>query len=256
MQIIDKIKILSNFSQKEIAFNKVIVSFLEMVTSQDDFYVNEKKRVNRNKNISKVLGEISEYKEEDNYLDTFNLTGTEITNEITHKVFSKNCKAIAYNNIEEVYDHLIKFIDNNTRKAKISPTISSFDLNVSKLKSKPGYENMIDYELMDSKKRMILTKIIMGCNVISMESRLGYPKSLIVGKDNWDIFNCIMEDGKFNNLSVILDSNIESDKVVICSSHSGDYSGIFTILDEKNKLFILDKTNLWEKNYLWFTLTS
>ena len=242
MTPLDKLKVITNFSEKEVNTQNLQVHYLDMISSDDEENLRKIKQKNRELAVDAILeGKIEEYQNgKDSLLSELRTDGDYTT--ISMKVFSMNVNSTSYNTDDDIYKAVISFLDQNTKSKKT--TAVSFNSNTK------GPNKPLDVKLtgdLEQDRRRVTTKIMMSSNIIAMNGRIGPGTSVIVGKNVYQYL-----DEYFGGLKVILDDTIDPDKVIVCRSSTQDQNGLILIKDEKNKNFYFRGTPRWDRQYCWF----
>jgi len=235
----DKLKVITNFSEKEVNQPQISVTYIDMISSDDDEYLREVKQKNRELAVDAILDnkveEFEKYKESqpidlsDQYNSQMNY------GVISPQIHQINLSPTSYQSDDDIYKTIISFLDQNTKSQKsISTRPNSLDVQLTG-----------DFE---QDRRRIITKIMMSSNIIAMDGRIGPATSLICGQN---VYQYISDDW-MNGIKTILDWTIDPDKVIVCRSSNQDQNGLILVKDEKNKNFYFGQTSRWNKQYCWF----
>lgn len=128
----------------------------------------------------------------DNWGDDL-VNSTTDTSVVMPKVLTMSIGKSIYKNHDEVYDYIIDFIDKNTNNPKsLLNGGQSQQFNI-KLRQGNYGQDFTDMEKHSADIRRIITKVNLCSSVISIEGRMGPAKTVLVGKNNWNIFNEIEE---------------------------------------------------------------
>lgn len=246
----DKLQNICNYIEGSLTTNQMInVSFIEMISSDDEVMLAERKRQNRELAIDITLGEKeeSEWDKRDTWGDQ--LYNTSDINIISPKVLSMSISKSPYKNHDEIYDYIINFIDKNTSNPKkLINGAQSQQFNV-KLGQGNYSPDATEYEKYEADIRRIITKINLCSSVISIEGRIGPGKVVLIGKNNWGIFKEIENYGNMG-FKFIYDENIDSDKVIVLRNNDNNHPGIF-LIDNDGEFYIKETPN-WHKQLCWF----
>ena len=182
----EKLQNICNYIESSITTNQMInVSFIEMISSDDEVMLAERKRQNRELAIDITLGEKeeSEWDKRDTWGDQLSNTSDSNINIISPKVLSMSISKSTYKNHDEVYDYIINFIDKNTSNPKkLTNGAQSQQFNV-KLGQGNYSPDATEYEKHESDIRRIITKINLCSSVISIDGRIGPGKVVLIGKN-------------------------------------------------------------------------
>ena len=228
-----------------------------MLDEDDPDYIAEKKRKSRELVIDIALGEktVNEWIEEETpwgtkeysegyqapiptispHFETLNLN---ISNLKTH---------------DDVYDYVIKFIDLNTKKSKAIKNITNNGFDIKMGNGNYGLDDT-DFDKYHADLRRILTRLNMCSSIISMESRLGEAKTIIVGRNNWEHFKEL--ESKYGlTMKVIYEPKIDKNKVIVLRNDGSSSPGIMLVennYDGWGSDFYIKETNRWDKKFCWF----
>jgi hypothetical protein len=241
----DKLKLITNLSEKEVSQPQISVTYIDMISSDDEEYLRELKQKNRELAVDAILDdkveEFEKYKESNPFTNSNeNLpfsTSVVSSSMISPKILKANLNATPYQSDDDIYKTVISFLDQNTMSQK---------------STEKGPNTSLDVQLtgdFDQDRRRVITKIMMSSNIIAMDGRIGSGTSVICGQNVYQYIN-----GEIfgNGLTHILDWTIDPDKVIVCRSSKQDQSGLILIKDEKNKNFFFGQTTRWSKQYCWF----
>jgi hypothetical protein len=232
------------------------IPVIEMV-SNDDEYLAEKKRQNRELAIDITLGEKdeSEWSKKDmietptwgqtisNKLESASVLSPKV---ITLKSYISNLKTH-----DEVYDYVIDFIDRNTNVAKNlqnGANSTQFNMKIGGGNYPVGYT---ESEKFEADLRKIITKTNLCSSVIAIEGRIGPAKTIIAGKDNWIYFREIESRYGSINMKVIYDDKINPNKVVVLRNGTKSDSGII-LIENNGTDFYIKETPKWNRQFCWF----
>jgi hypothetical protein len=234
MTIIDNLKSIVNFSEKEINQPVVIFNYIDFISSNDEEYLREMKQKNRELAIDAILDdkveEFESYKESNPLMNQPDFLTPEV---IYPKILQINLKSTRYQSDDDIYKTVISFLDQNTKSQKSTPN-ASLDVQLT-----GDFEN---------DKRRVISKSIMSSNIISMDGRIGPGTSVICGQNAYKYIN------DMNGMKTILDITINPDKIIVCRSSRQDQAGLILVKDEKNKNFYFGQTPRWDKQYCWFLI--
>ncbi len=223
------------------------ISFIEFLSNNDKELMAEIKRENRGYIIDTLLDIETELpKKTDlfqhkNYIDP--ISDNFDTHMITPRLSTMNLSISNLRTYDEIYDYIINFIDSNTNKNKIIER-SNIQLNVNLVKDE-----------FDSNIKKILMRLTLCSNIISIEGRLGTPKTVIVGRNNMIYFKEIerlySDSLKFK---FIYDNKIDPNKVIVLRNGSKDDPGIFFCENDYGDFYIKESPR-WYKQFCWFWIT-
>jgi hypothetical protein len=236
----DKLKLITNFSEIECNSPQFSVTYINMISSDDEEYLRELKQKNRELAVDAILDDKVEEFEKHKESQPFDLSN-QWNPQMNHgfispQIHKLNLNPKPYQSDDDIYKTVISFLDQNTKSQKS--------------KSK-GPNTSLDVQLtgdFDQDRRRVITKIMMSSNIIAMDGRIGPATSVICGQNVYQYIN----DEWMNGIKPILDLTIDPDKVIVCRSSNKDQNGLILVKDEKNKNFYFGQTARWDKQYCWF----
>jgi hypothetical protein len=242
----DKLKVITNFSEKEVNMPQISVTYIDMISSDDEEYLREVKQKNRQLAVDAILDnkveEFEKYKENNpftNSNENLPFSSSVVSSSmISPKILKVNLSPTPYQSDDDIYKTIVSFLDQNTKSQK----------SLSK-----GPNTSLDVKLtgdFEQDKRRIITKIMMSSSIIAMDGRIGPATSVICGLNVYQYLN----DDWMNGMKTILDTTIDPDKVIVCRSSNKDQNGLILVKDEKNKNFYFGQTSRWDKQYCWFSV--
>jgi hypothetical protein len=238
----DKIKSICNYSEKNQSMGpNVQLMYMDMIV-EDDETRREVKRKKRNLTIDTVLDEVDE---------NGDYTSETISSEegsmatISPKIMTLNTNTNPFVDDESLYNSVITFLESNTKQKHHYP-ISLDYVAMNDPHSTLEENNAINF-------RRIITKIAHASNFIAAEGRMGPGTAVIVGRNNWHWFDS-QSDFMLGTISIILDENISSNKIIVARGGRMDQSGIICVKSLPDNTFCLKETPHWEKQYVWFTV--
>lgn len=226
------------------------ISFIEMLSNDDEIMLAQKKRENRDLVIDIALGEKneSEWSKRDNWGDA--VVSTSDTNIIMPKVLTMSIGKSIYKNYDEVYDYVINFIDKNTSNPKSlinGGQPQQFNIKLGQGNYPPDFTDM---EKHSADIRRIITKVNLCSSVVSIEGRMGPAKTVLIGRNNWNIFNEIEESLGNMGFNLIYDDKIDPEKVIVLRNNESQHTGIYLI--ENSGDFYIKETPNWHRQFCWF----
>jgi hypothetical protein len=238
----DKLKSICNYSEKNQSMGpNVQLMYMDMIV-EDDETRREVKRKKRNLTIDTVLDEVDE---------NGDYTSETISSEegsmatISPKIMTLNTNTNPFVDDESLYNSVITFLESNTKQKHHYP-ISLDYVAMNDPHSTLEENNAINF-------RRIITKIAHASNFIASEGRMGPGTAVIVGRNNWHWFDS-QSDFMLGTISIILDENISSNKIIVARGGRMDQSGIICVKSLPDNTFCLKETPHWEKQYVWFTV--
>ena len=235
---------------------------MDILSSDDDWVINEQKRRNRQFNINTILDE----KQED-YPDSGWLPQGGDQTVSSPRVMAQSVIAKKFISEELLYDDIISHLDNITstpmKKCKIHPQ----DITL-KLSNDPI---LTTSENIDANSRKIITKMTFLRNVLSMKSRLGPATIFIVGDNileylistSYDLNLSYKTDGNIgsvNGTPIIHSSKINKNKVIASITQNESTTGLNVINninngDDYHQTYFIKETPTFENRIVWFEIS-
>ena len=224
------LKYICNYKEQEVFNDPIQISYIGMKYELPDSTILEIKSENREIVIDNLMGDMSddEYKEKKEKLDE-KKDYLSYGGSIMPMIYSLSINGVSYVDESIIYDRVISFIDTNTQNAPILPNYIIYRNNVKDLSNK--------LEIM----------ISLFSNYIAVNGRIGYPNTIILGKN---LHNIKFENR--NNMNIVYDDNMDPDKVILCRTNNIDQSGIILINDTVNNKYYLKETSDWINQFNWF----
>lgn len=250
----DKLNNICNYIENKQNITTINISFIEMLSNDDEYMLAQKRRENRDLVIDITLGEKneSEWSKRDSWGDDL-VNSTTDTSVVMSKVLTMSIRKSIYKNHDEVYDYIIDFIDKNTNNTKSlinGGQSQQFNIKLGQGNYGPDFTGM---EKHSADIRRIITKVNLCSSVVSIEGRIGPAKTVLVGKNNWNIFNEIEESLGNMGFKFIYDDKIDPEKVIVLRNNDTQHPGIYLI--ENNGDFYIKETPNWHRQFCWFWIT-
>lgn len=235
------------------------ISYMQMIESSNSEYKREIIKKNRDLAIDALLDEqkVEEYQNREQWGESFDQEGYVST--ISPRIVSLNLNVNKYNNLPDLYDIVISKLESLTQNPMSvnNLSINNFDYTIS------NNPNISDYENFNQNSRKLITRIMMVSNHISMTSRMGPPKTMIVGKK---VLDMLVQSPYFSNqvsgtgpiignlsgMSVIFSPKIKSNKIILIRVSERTDPGINLINNTSQNEYYLGETNGWENFIHWF----
>jgi hypothetical protein len=230
----DKLKNICNYSEKQINGNSTQLMYLDMLSSEDEEYKRMIKRQNRELVVDAVL---DDKVKELNIFRENSLTDSTI-GVISPKIMQINMTAKKFQTHKKIWDEVVYFLNKNTKNPKILQQRNGLD-----------YKLTNDY---DTDMGIIISKILMCSNLITMDGRIGPAKSVIFGKKLLPYLK--NEDNHALFLKYYYSDIFDDDKVIVCNSNNIDQPGLLLISDTENSNYFFNQTPNWHKQYCWFRI--
>ncbi len=233
---------------------QINISYMQMIESGNSEYKREIVKKNRDLAIDALLDieKVEEYQNREQWEESFDSEG--YVNTISPRIVNISLKSNRYNNLSDLYDTVISKLESLTQNPM---SVKNFDYTMS------NDPNLSDYENFNQNSRKIISRINMVSGHISMISRMGPPKTMIVGKD---ILDMLVQSTMFSNqvsgtgpiignlmgMSVIFSPKIKSNKIILIRVSERTDPGINLINNTSQNEYYLGETNGWENFIHWF----
>ncbi len=233
---------------------QINISYMQMIESGDSEYKRTITQKNRNLAIDALLDTEKEkdYQNTEQWEESFDSEG--YVNTISPRIVSLNLIVNKYNNLPDLYDIVISKLETLTQNPMSG---KNFDYTIS------NNPKLSDYENFSQNSRKLISRINMVSSHITMISRIGPPKTIIVGKDVLDI---LVQSTMFSNqvsgtgpilgnlmgMSVIFSPLVKKNKIILIRVSERTDSGINLINNVSQNEYYLGETNGWEKFIHWF----
>ncbi len=227
---------------------------MQMIESGSSEYKREIIKKNRDLAIDALLDteKVEDYQNREQCETSLDTEGYVST--ISPRIFSLNLRVNKYNNLSDLYDIVISKLDSLTKNPM---TGKNFDYTIS------NDSNLSDYENFNQNSRKLISRINMVSSHISMSSRMGPPKTMIVGKD---VLDMLVQSTMFSNqisgtgpilgnlmgMSVIFSPLVKKNKIIQIRVSERTDPGINLINNTSQNEYYLGETNGWENFIHWF----
>lgn len=255
--ILDNLKLITNYKETKLVSTSHTLSYVDIISNDDDEYLKELKTKRRDIFIDVLLGEKENSELEDLKLHDKWEGGN--NNFIAPSVYTLTAKCRRISSYKDILEDLLLFLDKETNSKKTtSGSLPNLNTNLDLIFKKDV--NLTDNENIESFIRKIKTKITMSSNIIAMDGRIGMGTFALVGKNNWTYFRLIEDKNtnpsliSVNGMTIIYTDKIDDDKVIIGRKNNSDQSGISLSIDLENQKYIRFETNFWKKQYCWFKI--
>ena len=235
--------------------SQINISYMQMIESGNSEYKREIVKKNRDLAIDALLDteKVEEYQNREQW-ESFDQEGYVST--ISPRIVSLNLNVNKYNNLPDLYDIVISKLESLTQNPM---SIKNFDYTIS------NDPNLSDYENFNHNSRKIISRINMVSSHISMTSRMGPPKTIIVGKD---VLNVLAQSTMFSNqvsgtgpilgnlmgMNVIFSPLVKKNKIILIRVSERTDPGINLINNTSQNEYYLGETNGWENFIHWFNV--
>lgn len=232
------------------------ISLIEMLSSDDEEFISEKKRKKRELAIDIALGEKkeSDWSKEDSDYNIWAKNTDLTTSVISPKIITMTLNLSSHKSYNDVYDFVIDFINQKTKNPKKlanGANSTQFNIKMGLGNYPPDYT---ESEKLESDLRRIITKINLCSSVVSIEGRMGAAKTVLIGSDNWNYFQDIESRwGGINGLNFIYSDKIDNNKIIVLRNNDKTQPGI--ILIDNNNNFYIKESPRWDKQFCWFSIS-
>jgi hypothetical protein len=212
----------------------ISLSYIDIITEDEDAQLRELKRKNRELAIDIILDE----KDEIEWENRNNLPNTGFGSypTISPKLFTVNTRAQKFTSFKDLEYEIFNKLESLTKNVPTS---------IAKL---PGLDSF------DSFKRRVLTKITMCSNFIAMESAKGIANSVIVGTNAIQYIEEYKQMGSIlGGMNLIVTPYIDPDKIIVMRTENTAGVGLNVILKPNDSMYYMVETpQSWEKTMKWF----
>jgi hypothetical protein len=248
--MITNIKKICNFSEdtKNPYQPSISLSYMDMITEDEDAQLRELKRKNRELAIDIILDEKDEIEWENrNNLPNTGF-GSGYTSTISPKLFTVNTIAQKFTSFEDLEYEVFNKLETLTKNTPTS--IAKLPGNTLNL-TIPTYNSLDSFE---SFKRRVLTKITMCSNFIAMESGKGIANTVIVGTNVLQYIEGYEKMGSIlGGMNLIVTPYIDKDKIIVMRTENTAGVGLNVILKPNDSMYYMVETpQSWEKTMKWF----
>jgi len=233
---------------------QINISYMQMIESGNSEYKREIVKKNRDLAIDALLDieKVEEYQNREQWEESFDSEG--YVNTISPRIVSLNLNVNKYNNLSDLYDIVISKLESLTQNPMSG---KNFDYTIS------NDPNISDYDNFNQNSRKLITRVMMVSNHISMTSRMGPPKTMIVGKK---VLDMLVQSPYFSNqvsgtgpiignlsgMSVIFSPLLKKNKIILIRVSERTDPGINLINNTSQNEYYLGETNGWENFIHWF----
>ena len=225
----------------------IALSYIDMVTEDEDSYQREIKRQNRELAIDIILDEKdeSEWENRNNIKIGFN---SDYTSTISPKLLSVNTIAKNFTSFEDLEYEVLTKLESLTKNKPVSNNsmVNTLDITISNISSSYDFEEL---------QRRVVSKIMACTNLVSMESRKGTANTIIVGIDVAKYIETrdMNISNMFVGLDVVITPYIDKDKIIVMRVENTIGTGLNVIVKPNdNKYYMVETPQSWEKTMKWF----
>jgi hypothetical protein len=227
----------------------ISISYIDMITEDEDAQLRELKRENRELAIDIILDE----KDESEWENRNNLPNTGFSSGYTSttspKIFTVNTRAQKFTSFKDLECEVFNKLEILTKNVPTS---------IAKLPGNTLNLTIPTHNDFEAFKRRVLTKITMCSNFIAMESAKGIANSVIVGINSIQYIQSY-EQVIDNNTSILGGMNlivtpyIDPDKIIVMRTENTTGVGLNVILKTNDSMYYMVETpQSWEKTMKWF----
>ena len=262
----DKLKTLTSFREEldKTSLPKAQIMYIDMISEDDEEYMRELKKQNRDLAIDILLDEKEESEwsnrhiltvERDEDVSSLYNNPSKYSGFIAPKVMSMNVQSKQFTGYENLYSEVIDLLEKQTQNGKTLYNVPSSHLTFT-----PSNDvNKTDEENEEINSRKIITKIMMSSNIIATHGKIGPGKSVLVGTNILSKYPSLMdnidENGMMNGMLFIVEPGIDPDKIIVCRGSNDDQPGIILITYPNDGRFFLKETDFyWHRQYCWFSI--
>jgi hypothetical protein len=227
----------------------ISISYIDMITEDEDAQLRELKRENRELAIDIILDE----KDESEWENRNNLPntgfGSGYTSTISPKIFTVNTRAQKFTSFKDLEYEVFNKLEILTKNVPTS---------IAKL---PG--NTLNITIptdndSEAFRRRVLTKITMCSNFIAMESAKGIANTVIVGINTIQYiqgYEQVIDNNTsiLGGMNLIVTPYIDPDKIIVMRTENTTGVGLNVILKTNDSMYYMVETpQSWEKTMKWF----
>jgi hypothetical protein len=228
----------------------ISISYIDMITEDEDAQLRELKRENRELAIDIILDE----KDESEWENRNNLPNTGFssgyTSTISPKIFTVNTRAQKFTSFKDLECEVFNKLEILTKNVPSS---------IAKLAGNTLNLNIPTDNDSEAFRRRVLTKITMCSNFIAMESGKGIANTVIVGRNAIQYVQSYEQIIDNNNTSIlggmnlIVSNYIDPDKVIVMRCENTPGVGLNVIFKPNDLVYYMVETpQSWEKTIKWF----
>lgn len=225
----------------------ISLSYIDMITEDEDVRLRELKRENRELAIDIILDE----KDEIEWENRNNLPNTGFGSypTISPKLFTVNTRAQKFISFKDLEYEVFNKLESLTKN--VPSSIAKLPNNTLNLTIPTDN----DLEVF---KRRVLTKIAMCNNFVAMESSKGSANTVIVGTNAIQYiqgYEQIIDNNTsiLSGMNLIVTPYIDPDKIIVMRTENTSGIGLNVILKPNDSMYYMVETpQSWEKTIKWF----
>ncbi len=227
----------------------ISISYIDMITENEEEQLRELKRENRELAIDILLNEKDESEWENRAnLPIFGFEGYTL-NTISPKMFTVNTRAQKFTSFKDLEYEVFNKLENLTKNVPSS---------IAKLAGNTLNLNIPTDNDSEAFRRRVLTKITMCSNFIAMESAKGIANTVIVGRNVIQYvqsYEQIIDNSTsiLGGMNLIVTPYIDPDKIIVMRCENTPGVGLNVILKPNDLVYYMVETpQSWEKTMKWF----
>jgi len=227
----------------------ISLSYIDMITEDEDTKLRELKRENRELAIDIILDD----KDESEWENRNNLPntgfGSGYTATISPKMFTVNTRAQKFTSFKDLEYEVFNKLENLTKN--VPSSIAKLAGNTLNL-TIPTDNDLLAFQ------RRVITKITMCGNLIAMESGKGTANTIIIGTNAIQYVESycqVIDDSTsiLGGMNLIVTPYIDPDKVIVMRCEKTPGVGLNVILKPNDLVYYMVETpQSWEKTIKWF----
>lgn len=225
----------------------ISLSYIDMITENEEEKLRELKRENRELVIDILLNE----KDESEWENRTNLLNTGFGSypTISTKLFTINTRAHKFTSFKDLEQEVFNKLESLTKNVPTS--IAKLVGNTLNLTIPTDNDS-------EAFRRRVLTKITMCSNFIAMESTKGIANTVIVGRNVIQYvqsYEQIIDNNTsiLGGMNLIVSHYIDPDKVIVMRTENTPGLGLNVILKPNDLVYYMVETpQSWEKTIKWF----
>jgi hypothetical protein len=227
----------------------ISLSYIDMITEDEDAKLRELKRENRELVIDIILDD----KDESEWENRNNLPntgfGSGYMSTISPKIFTVNTRAQKFTSFKDLEQEVFNKLESLTKNVPTS--IAKLAGNTLNLTIPTDNDS-------EAFRRRVLTKITMCSNFIAMESTKGIANTVIVGRNAIQYvqsYEQIIDNNTsiLGGMNLIVSHYIDPDKIIVMRTENTAGVGLNVILKPNDLVYYMVETpQSWEKTMKWF----
>jgi hypothetical protein len=226
----------------------ITLSYIDMVTEDEDAHQREIKRQNRELAIDIILDEKDESEWENRNNNIVFGFDSGYTSTISPKIFTVNTIAKNFTSFKDLEYDVFTKLESLTKNKPVSNNsmVNTLDINISNISSSYDFEAL---------QRRVVSKIMACTNIVAMENRKGPANTIIVGINVAKYIETrdMNISNMFVGLDIVITPYIDKDKIIVMRVENSIGTGLNVIVKPNdNKYYMVETPQSWEKNMKWF----